>query len=169
MIKFASGFLSALIALAAGTYIFLISGGIPLETRHAPFAIEEWGVEKAMAAHLNGTDKISPPFAVNEVHLLEGAKIYSHHCAICHGGHSGDTPPIAKTMFPAPPQLLKEGSWEVGYPPGSVHKLIQGGIRLSGMPAFASILNERELWQVSLMLVHADRLPPDAIEVLASK
>ena len=34
------------------------------------------------------------------------------------------------------------------------------GIRLSGMPGFANILSDTERWQVTMMLAHADKLPP---------
>lgn len=169
MIKFLAGFLSALAVIGLGGYAFLIFGGVPLETRHPPFPGEEWLAHKAMAAHLKGSDMVKPPISQSEFNLTEGAKVYAQHCAVCHGGRTGGLPIFARGMFPPPPQLLKEGSWEVGYPPGSVHKLIHGGIRLTGMPAFAGSLSEAELWQVTLMLVNADKLPLGALEALASQ
>lgn len=169
MTRFAAGFLAALVVLAMGGYLFIATGQLPLETRHPPFALEEWAAKKALAVHLRGTEAIKPPIQVNEFNLVEGAKVYAQHCAICHGGQRGGTPLFARGMFPPPPQLLKEGSWAVGYPPGSVYKLIQGGIRLTGMPAFGESLGEAELWQVTLMLTNANQLPLGALEVLASQ
>ncbi len=169
MISFVAGFFAALAALGLGGYLFLLSGGVPLETHHPPFPGEEWVADKAMEVHLRGSDTVKPPIQQNDFHLTEGAKVYAQHCAVCHGGRSGGVPIFARGMFPPPPQLLKEGSWEVGYPPGSVYKLIHGGIRLTGMPAFGPSLSEIELWQVTLMLVNADQLPAGALEALASQ
>lgn len=168
MIRFLAGFLTALAVLAVGGYLFLATGQLPLETRHPPFALEEWAAAKALEVHLRGTKDIKPPIQTNEFNLVEGAKVYTQHCAICHGFQRGGTPTLARGLFPPPPQLLKEGSWAVGYPPGSVHKLIQGGIRLTGMPAFGEVLGDAELWQVTLLLTNANQLPLSALEVLAS-
>ena len=44
----------------------------------------------------------------------------------------------------------------VGLPPGNA----AAHIRLSGMPAYGKILDEKEVWQVTLLLANADELPP---------
>jgi mono/diheme cytochrome c family protein len=44
---------------------------------------------------------------------------------------------------------------------------VANGIRLTGMPAYKSILTETQMWQVSLLLAQADKpLPPAAAEIL---
>jgi hypothetical protein len=42
--------------------------------------------------------------------------------------------------------------------------IIQDGIRLSGMPAWESSLNEQEIWQVTTFLSHVDKLSPELSE-----
>jgi mono/diheme cytochrome c family protein len=42
--------------------------------------------------------------------------------------------------------------------------VIQHGIRLSGMPAWKSSLNELEMWQLTTFLSHMDKLPPQVAE-----
>ena len=42
--------------------------------------------------------------------------------------------------------------------------IIQNGIRLSGMPAWESSLNEQEIWQVTTFLNHMDKLSPELSE-----
>jgi thiosulfate dehydrogenase len=39
---------------------------------------------------------------------------------------------------------------------------VANGIRLSGMPAYNGSLSDTQLWQVSLMLAKADKLPASA-------
>jgi len=36
------------------------------------------------------------------------------------------------------------------------------------MPGFGTSLSEQQLWQVSLLLAHADKLPPSAEKVVNS-
>jgi len=43
------------------------------------------------------------------------------------------------------------------------------GIRLSGMPAFSSALSDTERWQVTALVAHADKLPPDVSAILTAK
>jgi mono/diheme cytochrome c family protein len=52
-------------------------------------------------------------------------------------------------------------------PPGEIYWKVANGIRLTGMPAFKSVLSETEMWQVSLLLANADKpLPPAALVML---
>ena len=37
--------------------------------------------------------------------------------------------------------------------------IIQHGVRLSGMPAWNTILSEQQIWQVTTFLSHMDKLP----------
>ena len=74
-------------------------------------------------------------------------------------------------MFPASPQLwAPHGYGVVGVsddPPGETYWKVSNGIRLSGMPAYNHILNEAQMWQVSLLLANADKqLPPGVLAVL---
>jgi mono/diheme cytochrome c family protein len=47
-------------------------------------------------------------------------------------------------------------------PPGETYWKAANGIRLTGMPAYKGSLSDTQLWQVSLMLANADKLPPPA-------
>jgi hypothetical protein len=68
--------------------------------------------------------------------------------------------PQAKGMFPKPPQLFKSDEMVTDDPPGVTFWKAANGIRLTGMPGFASSLSNMQLWQVSVLLAHADKLPP---------
>lgn len=43
------------------------------------------------------------------------------------------------------------------------------GIRLTGMPGFNQSLSETQMWQISLMLANADKLPNSVTAVLAGQ
>jgi mono/diheme cytochrome c family protein len=69
-------------------------------------------------------------------------------------------------MFPPPPQLLPPKKGVTDDPVGETHWKVKNGIRLTGMPGFVDSLSDTELWQVSLLLLHAHELPPAAQEAL---
>jgi mono/diheme cytochrome c family protein len=52
-------------------------------------------------------------------------------------------------------------------PPGETYWKAANGIRLTGMPGYKGSLSETQLWQVSLMLANADKLPPSAKAAVA--
>ena len=52
-------------------------------------------------------------------------------------------------------------------PPGESYWKISNGIRMTGMPAFHSSLSDTQMWQVSLMLASADKLPASVNLILA--
>jgi mono/diheme cytochrome c family protein len=61
-------------------------------------------------------------------------------------------------MFPKPPQLFK-GHGVTDDSAGETYWKVANGIRMSGMPAYTRSLQDDEMWQVSLMLANADKLP----------
>lgn len=73
---------------------------------------------------------------------------------------------IASGMFPKPPQLFKgvgvtdDEAWETYWK-------VANGIRMTGMPGFKERLGETKVWQVSLLLKNADKLPPSVTGDLA--
>jgi thiosulfate dehydrogenase len=72
-------------------------------------------------------------------------------------------------MFPRPPNLFERHRDHVGVSddePGETWWKVANGIRLSGMPAYAKLLDEKGMWQVTLLLANADKLPPSVLELL---
>jgi thiosulfate dehydrogenase len=65
-------------------------------------------------------------------------------------------------MFPQPPQLLPPKKGVTDDEVGETYWKVKNGIRLTGMPGFGSSLSDSEMWQVSLLLLHADKLPDSA-------
>jgi hypothetical protein len=44
-------------------------------------------------------------------------------------------------------------------PVGRTYWTVKNGLRMTGMPGFGEMLSENQLWQVSLLLSQADKLP----------
>ena len=109
---------------------------------------------------------LNPGVPEDEKNFLEGAKVYKEHCAVCHGLPGEPKTMIADGMFPKPPQLFKgvgvtdDEAWETYWK-------VAHGIRMTGMPGFKDRLGETKMWQVSLFLKDADKLPASVKAELA--
>jgi mono/diheme cytochrome c family protein len=69
-----------------------------------------------------------------------------------------DQTAIAKGEFPKPPELFN-GEGVTDELVGVTYWKVANGIRLTGMPGFRDSLSREQMWQVSLLLSNADRLP----------
>jgi len=103
----------------------------------------------------------------DEANLVAGAHVYVEHCAVCHGLTGGKPTAIAQGEFPKPPQLFR-GKGVTDDPAGETYWKVARGIRLTGMPGFEKSLSTDQMWQVSLLLANADKLPAPVGAVLAS-
>jgi len=98
------------------------------------------------------------PIATDEANYAAGAHTYREHRAVCHGLPTQPQTAIAKGMYPKPPALL-EGDGVTDDPAGETYWKVAGGIRVTDMPGFQQTLSSTEMWQVSILLAHADKLP----------
>ena len=71
-------------------------------------------------------------------------------------------------MYPSAPQLWKKNSHGdvVGVSDdeaGETYWKIKNGIRLTGMPSFKGVLTDDQMWDVALLLKHANEQLPDPV------
>jgi len=153
-------------AVFAGAYLYFSLGLAPVATSAAPMPFEAKMANMALHARIAKEAPSGVPVSADETNLLAGAQLYQEHCAVCHGLSAGPETAIAKGMFPKPPQFL-QGHGVTDDPVGETYWKAKNGIRLTGMPGFGPSMSEQQLWQVSLLLAHADKLPPSAQKVLS--
>jgi mono/diheme cytochrome c family protein len=172
-LKFCLGFLCALALVIVGGWSWLHYGRPPVATADPALPFEAEIVKAPLRARI-GREMQTPPFDISEDVYEAGAHIYRQQCASCHGA-PGEDVAFAKWMYPRAPQLWKkhaQGS-VVGVsddPPGETFWKIQNGIRLSGMPAYQHVLTTDEMWDVTLLLKHADeQLPDPVVAILKGK
>jgi len=166
------GFILGIIATVAiifvGGYLFIAAGGVPMETTAAPLPLEESVANLALKASLRGASDQKDSLPLNDDNLLAGAKTFKENCAPCHGIPGEHSGAIAKGMFPPPPQLFEHDEMVTDDPEGETFWKVTHGIRLSDMPGFASTLSNEQRWQVTMLLAHADKLPPGAQSALSA-
>lgn len=147
-------------AICLAAFLYLRLGVLPVAVKDSGVPFEKQLVHVPLEARIAREMTSASPVQPTPETLLAGATVYEQHCSFCHG--SPDAPsPLAQHMYPRAPQL-----WEshragvVGVsddPVGETFWKVKNGIRLSGMPAYANLLSEKQMWQVSTLLKLADK------------
>ncbi len=163
--KFLIGLIVGLLVLPAAGYLYLSMGMAPVATSAPPLPMERYLTHKALNARIDREAPSGVTLAATEANFVAGVKVYKENCAVCHGLPGQEKQPIAKGMFPPPPQLFT-GHGVTDDPAGETYWKVKNGIRLTGMPGFTGSLSEEQMWQVSIMLAQADKLPAAALAAL---
>ena len=165
MSKFLVGVIIGLILVPVVVYFYFASGTVPVAASAPPMPFERMLARMALHARLDKEMPKSVPIAADEPAYVAGAQIYKENCAVCHGLPAQPQTAIAQGMFPKPPKLM-EGTGVTDDPPTETYWKVAGGIRMTGMPGFEKTLSSTQMWQVSLLLANADKLPKSAKDVL---
>ncbi|MBW4027190.1 c-type cytochrome [Acidipila rosea] len=170
MKKFLIGLLVGLAVIPIVAAIYLKFGNPPVAVTDPAFPFEKQIVHVPLHARIDREMPKTVPIEPSATNLEAGAHIYRQECAACHG-LNGLPSDIGPHMYPRAPQLWHpHGKGVIGVsddPPGETYWKVANGIRLTGMPAFAKILNETQMWQVSLLLANADKpLPPTVMDLM---
>jgi mono/diheme cytochrome c family protein len=111
-------------------------------------------LDSSIERHAAHTNNPVPPTDDN---LIEGVKIYTMNCALCHGGIDRKHSPMETSLYPPPPNLILRGDddpeWQIFY-------VISTGIRYTAMPAWDKVLSEQDMWKVTAFLSRTEKLPP---------
>src|ERR1700688_1842298 len=166
MIKFLLGLIVGICLLLLAGYLFVTRGGIFMGTKGGPLPMEQFLTNKALDASIGRSSYDESPLPADETNLLAGAHVYQQNCAACHGRLDQPASAIAKRFYPNVPQLLAPGKGVTDDPVGATHWVVKNGIRFSAMPSFEGKLTDTEIWQGSLLLRNADKLPLPVQEVL---
>ena len=152
-----------------GAWMYLQSNSVPVATADAPLPFEKAIVRVPLHRRIEREMPKTVPLEPSETNLVIGAHIYRQQCATCHGLY-GIPSTFAKGMYPRAPQLWQSHrAGVVGVsddPPGETYWKVANGIRLTGMPSFKNVLNETQMWQVSLLLAGADKPLPATLTIL---
>ncbi len=168
MKTFLYGFVLGLVLPPLSVLAYFRFGNPPVATADPKLPFEKQIVRVPLHARIARELPLSVPVAANQAAFAAGASIYQAQCAACHGlpDHPSS---FAKGMFPRAPQLFVRHGDHVGVSddePGESYWKVKNGIRLTGMPAYQQILSDTEMWQVSLLLANADKLPQDVMQKL---
>ena len=159
------GAIATVVIGAAVVYVYFARGLAPAATSAPPMPFENKLAGMALHARIAREKAGAPPIPADEPNLAAGAHIYVQQCAVCHGLPGAALSAIAQGEFPKPPHLFK-GKGVTDDEPGETYWRVANGIRLTGMPGFERSLSTDQMWQVSLLLANANKLPPSVKAVL---
>jgi mono/diheme cytochrome c family protein len=163
--KFLLGLILGLLIVPVAGLLYLRFGKLPVAVADQPFPLERQLVHAPLRARIDH-EMSKAPMSPSETNLLIGVHIYRDNCAVCHGLY-GRPAAFAKNMYPDAPQLWEpHGAGVVGVsddPPGETFWKVKNGIRLTGMPSFDHVLNDTQMWQVTLLLANADKPQPSGV------
>ena len=170
--RFIIGVIIGLVLFPAGLIAWFRWGNPPVAVADHPLPFEKQITSVPLHDRINRDIVNTPPIQPTEDNLVAGAQIYSDNCAVCHGLMAKPST-VGANMFPGAPQLWRKHPHGdvVGVsddPPGETYWKVANGIRLTGMPAFDHILNDQQMWQVTLLLANANKPLPPAATVMVS-
>jgi mono/diheme cytochrome c family protein len=158
MRNFILGIVITILVLLFGSLGLALLGFLPTQANSAAPEIES---HIAMSALDNSVDRHAPrvnnPVPPTDENLIEGLKIYTMNCALCHGDINRQPSALEKSFYPHSPNFilhpLDDEEWHVFY-------VIRTGVRYTGMPAWDKTLSETDMWKVTAFLTRVDKLPP---------
>jgi thiosulfate dehydrogenase len=162
MAKFVLGIIFAVVVLLLAAIGIALLGFLPTRANVPPSKTE---ARIAMGALDSSVERHAPhvnnPVPVTDDNLIEGLKIYTMNCALCHGGIDRQPSQLEHSLYPPPPNLIsdpdEDPEWQIFY-------VIKNGVRYSGMPAWDKSLSADDMWKVTAFLSRIEKLPPGVQE-----
>jgi mono/diheme cytochrome c family protein len=156
--KFLLGVIVTLVILILGGLGFTLLGFFPTAANvpppHFERSLANSAVDASMERH---APRVTNPLMPTDQNLEDGMKLYTMNCALCHGGLDRKPVLLANSFYPPAPNLISDPpddpEWHIFY-------TIRTGVRYSGMPAWDKTLSEQDMWKVTMLLSHMDKLPP---------
>ncbi|HZP33108.1 MAG TPA: cytochrome c [Candidatus Acidoferrales bacterium] len=145
------------VLVAIGAIAFGIAGiiavilGIDLSARRQPGRVEEYirtRVTRGAIRRRAAREEIPPPPSnrYTSMSLAAGKSAYDSDCASCHGS-DGQTPTaIGRGM--SPPAVPLDSKSMQSYSDRELFAIVHDGVRFTGMPAFAGLETNDQIWDV---------------------
>lgn len=162
MRRFLLGFIAAVVFVLLAEFLWVRLGFVDSRADVPESALERRVAMPSLDASVDRhAAEARNPVAATDVNLVAGMKIYQANCAGCHGDIHQPHSVFGDSFYPRAPQFMEDAP---DMPENQNFYIIQHGVRLSGMPAWDSLLKEQEMWQVTTFLSHMDKLPPHVAE-----
>jgi mono/diheme cytochrome c family protein len=100
---------------------------------------------------------VTSPIPPTDDNLIDGMKLYTMNCSLCHGTLDNKPSQLEKALYPPVPQVildpLDDPEWHIFY-------AIRTGVRYTGMPAWGKALSDQDIWKLTMFLSRIQKLPP---------
>jgi mono/diheme cytochrome c family protein len=160
MQRFILGVVATIIVEVLVVLFVGLTGHITMRADILPTSFETNMAMRVMDANVErNAPKITSPVQPTDQSLVAGASIYLKRCAVCHGDPTNPESPLAKTLYPPPPQFMTDAP---DMEQNENYYIIQHGVRWTGMPGWKNVLKDQDIWTVVTFLSHMNNLPPAA-------
>ena len=124
-----------------------------LEARLAR-AARHWAIPADARARPN-------PVVVTAAVLTDARAHFADHCAVCHGNDGRGDTPMGRNLYPRVPDMRLPATQAIS--DGELFYIIENGVRLTGMPAWAVPGSEEDSWNLVHFIRHLPRLAPEEL------
>jgi len=158
MHNFIRGAVVAVFVLLAGGIGLALLGFFPTNANTTPPHIEQQIAMAALDASMERrAARVNNPIPPTDENLIDGLKIYTMNCALCHGGLDRQPSVLGKSFYPPAPSLIL---YPIDDPEWHTFYAVRTGIRYTGMPAWEKVLSESDTWKVTAFLTRVEKLSP---------
>jgi thiosulfate dehydrogenase len=158
MRHFILGIAVVLLLLGLGGLVIARFGLMPTNADSSPPALERRVATYAVQAALSRrAARLTNPVPSSDAGLIEGMKIYTMNCAVCHGTLDNQPSPLEHSFYPPVPQLVINPIYD---PEWQTYDVVRNGIRYTGMPSWSRSLSDQDMWKVTGFLSRIEKLPP---------
>jgi mono/diheme cytochrome c family protein len=156
--NFILGVIVTVVVIVVGGFAFAMLGLLPTNADATPPSFERNIAMHALDASMDHhAPRVNNPVPATDDNLIQGMKIYTMNCALCHGSLDYKSSPLANSFYPPVPQLianpLDDPEWHIYY-------AVRTGVRYTGMPAWSKALTDDQIWKVTGFLAHLGKLSP---------
>jgi hypothetical protein len=115
MRNFILGVVITLLVLLLGGLAIATLGFLPTNADTEPPKMERHIAMSAMDASMERhAPRLTSPVPPTDENLIDGMKIYTTNCALCHGGLDHKPSALEKSFYPPPPQMIiDQDMWKV--------------------------------------------------------
>ena len=134
MRKFIPGIIATLLVLGLGGLAVATLGFMPTNADATPPRLERRVAMSALDASMERhAPRISSPIPPTDQNLIDGMKVYTMNCSMCHGTLDNQPSPLERSFYPPVPQLILDPLHD---PEWHIHYAVRTGVRYTGMPAW---------------------------------
>jgi mono/diheme cytochrome c family protein len=143
--------LGCLVVAVLGGLAFIYSGIYDVSATTPDSAIVAWAVHKTSDTSVGARMGANhPPAGLDKPELIQaGGRLFSEHCAVCHGGPGLTPTAISRGLNPVPPDLFRANR----KPDAAENfQFVKYGVKMTAMPGFGSSLSDDNIWSLVAFL-----------------
>ncbi len=152
------GVIFTLVVLVLSGLGYALLGYVQTAADATPPAWEQSIAMRALDASMDRhAPRVTNPVPPTDENLIEGMKVYTMNCALCHGSLNNQPSPLRNKFYPRVPQLIID---PLDDPEWHIYFAVRTGVRNTGMPAWNGVLTDDQMWKVTAFLSRLDKLSP---------